>query len=76
MAPVRKRPEDRGILLHDSWFNRLKKRNHVDQLLCCKCGQELKVGDEIHRVAHSVGTGHSPIKVYHLSCWESMFIEC
>jgi hypothetical protein len=68
-------------VLSQSWHNRLCKRNHVKQLLCFKCGREIHVGDRVHtnsgNRSYSLRTYYEKkIRVYHLVCFEQMFIEC
>lgn len=54
--------EDRMILVHYNWWQRLKKRNKVDRLLCHRCGKEIEPGDRIHCVNHSPWDKPSPIE--------------
>jgi hypothetical protein len=72
-------------VLNQSWHNRLCKRNHVKKLLCFRCGREIKVGDRVHTNSGQVRNkfmgcvveaNEKPLRVYHLECFEQMFIEC
>lgn len=64
-------------VLSQSWHTRLRHMNHVDQLLCFRCGREIQVGDQIHTNAgHGGIRGHGKapvfVRVYHSDCFDAM----
>lgn len=47
------------------------RTRRVQQLICSKCGNEIKVGDSYKRVGNQLGRG----SIYHKDCYEQSFIE-
>ena len=68
-------------LLTNSWRSRLIHRNRVDQLICFRCGEEIKLGERIHTNGNNMHTSIKPImlksmKIYHYDCLKEIIIEC
>jgi hypothetical protein len=67
-------------VLTESWRTRLMHRNHVEELRCFRCGGEIHVGERIHTNDAKTFDNRGNLslvqkRVYHLSCFEGMFIE-
>jgi hypothetical protein len=55
--------------LGPSAASRLKMKWRLQELLCFKCGQLLKVGDLVH---HRMGAG---ARIYHARCFETTYVD-
>ena len=61
----------KGVLtLSEPVKNRLEALGKF--VVCYRCGEPLKIGDKL---VTRKGCSPSSFKMYHRSCWESMFIE-
>jgi hypothetical protein len=68
-------------VLSRSWRTRLLHRNHVEELRCFRCGGEIQLGERIHTNSKNYygsywrDPGLNKVRVYHLSCYEGLFLE-
>lgn len=55
--------------------SRWKRMNNEERLRCCRCGRELLIGELVH-VKYSGPQPPRYVRLYHLGCWEALFLRC
>jgi hypothetical protein len=63
------------IFTHRSWVILTRARGS-SEIMCTRCGKKIEIGSRIHHNSKNTSFFQGKCKVWHIQCYEEMFIEC